>query len=140
MKTILGLITILILGLAISGQTPSTGTNKMSPEESMLMKVVDAQKLFDLCFVDLSNHQCDGRKPDRELTAAFTVCVNDKKCAPLLISNIVAGYAILTTGRLNSSDLISEGTRDTNVKMQMILIAQNQRIIDLLEQIAKKKP
>ncbi len=56
----------------------------------------------------------------------------------VLIANTVKGYEDLRSAA-RSAMQVSQAVDESSIKMQMIIIAQNQRMIDLLEQLLKKK-
>ena len=146
MKTIIGLVAILVLGVGISAQTANTakpadanpsGEGKDFPLLTV-MKIGTAEQSLRLCSMDPANDLCKDKNAKQELTDLYASCTRDAKCSPLLMAKIISEYTSLREGARGAVQ-VSQAADEAGVKMQMVVMAQNQRIIELLEQLVKKQ-
>jgi hypothetical protein len=118
-------VAVFFFGICACAQTASqTATvlpaaNQASDMTNQMAKVLELELLARLCSVTPANPKCEGRRIGAEMAALYVEITKTKDGTERL-----AGRAMET------SDL---------GKLQLILIAQNQRIIDLLQQLTIKK-
>lgn len=123
MKNIVGLITILLLSLTVNAQTasPTPATvGEVKPKSDLMYKVLDSELTASLCSLSPNHAKCIGRDPVREMSDAY--------------------LEIIRTDPVQSKQLIARAAEKGAIYMQLVIVAQNQRIIELLEELVKKKP
>lgn len=136
---------LVILGLAaaISGVSQTTTAN-MTAEKAKsavpasVVKLMEAEMAVRLCGIDPEHESCKGRNPAKETADLYSEILRDPDAAKFLLANVLSSYSELRSGARGAVQ-VSQAADEASVKMQMVVIAQNQRIIELLEQLLKKK-
>jgi hypothetical protein len=103
---------ILFFAAGCFGQT----TTAEAPKSSPMFRVVEAELLSQLCGMSPNHARCAGRNPIQEMTDAYLEIIKEKT---------------------DANKLISRAAEKGITNLLLVIAAQNQRIIELLEE--KKK-
>jgi uncharacterized membrane protein len=108
------------LALSASGQTNSVKTADAAEKgkNDLLFKVFQSEIRIRLCAVEPTSPECQNSDPIHDMNDAY--------------------LEIVRTDPEQTKKLIARAIDRST--LQLVIVAQNQRIIELLEQIAKKKP
>lgn len=143
MKTlIIYVLFTLFLTVSISGQVPQPSTShegeRLREAELLVAKLKTAEMLLKLCEASPTNELCKDKDPAADVARLYSDLVRDVNLSKAVAAYAVSSFAGLRAGA-SSAMQVSQAADEAGVKMQLILIAQNQRIIELLEQLVKKK-
>lgn len=162
MKKLLPFI-ILMFVFSVSAQvkkpvakpTPTSTTEK--PNEAVTQPVVEETKFtedelkliadisatvarLELCRYSADSEDCkSGGKWQQQLTNDYQEAVKRPRVVKYLTAESSAKYLRMRNAPSISAPQIAQIALEQQAELQPIIIAQNQRIIELLEQIAKKK-
>jgi len=157
MKRVLPIVLILMCGIAAYGQgaakptpvPPATaattkqpdleGSSDASKTTGFLLTFMEAETMLRLCSMVPDNEKCKGRNPAAEMSDLYAQAAKNPELTRKLVSLALNSYSELKEGARSAAQ-VSQAADESSVKMQLIVIAQNQRIIELLEQLVKKKP
>jgi hypothetical protein len=108
-------------------------------ETKLLVSIMEVELTLRLCSMVPTHESCKDRNPSAELAELYNKAAKSSDNIKVLIARAISSYSEMKEGA-KSAMQVSQAADEASVKMQMIIMAQNQRIIELLEQIAKKKP
>lgn len=94
--------------------------------------------LLRLCGVAPEHESCKGKNPSADMVELLTKASKQPEAMQAIIAielNEYAGNKELA----KSAPQASQAADEANVRYQLIIMAQNQRIIELLEQLVKKR-
>jgi nitrogen-specific signal transduction histidine kinase len=74
-----------------------------------------------------------------KLTELYSQIARNPIASRHLVSSMLRDYTSVREGARGAAQ-VSQVADEAGIKFQMLVIAQNQRIIELLEQIARKRP
>lgn len=119
MKFLLVAFLLIVPATLTSAQTTAAvPASTMTANQNPMAKLLEVELLVRLCNAQPTNEKCKDRNLPKELADVYTEIIRNKEDSTKLI------------GRALESDL---------ARMQLVVIAQNQRIIELLEELVKKK-
>jgi hypothetical protein len=138
MKILLGLF-LLLSAIGCVGQT-KTAPSQKSKQIANYLAAIEAEKKLQFCSQPqiLSHPDCDGRDYAQELNNLYKELLSDEIGTQLLFAKILTDYQKLRASA-QTAPQVSQAAAESSAKAQMVLMLQNQRIIELLEQLLKKK-
>jgi hypothetical protein len=122
--------------------TPAIAEDPLADKGSQAMffiTLLEVEMAAKLCAMSPDHETCKGRNPSAELVDLYGKGMKSPEVSRALIAKTVRSYAEMREGA-RSAPQVSQAVDEASIKMQMIVIAQNQRIIELLEQLVRKKP
>lgn len=137
MKNIV-VLTSLVFLFALNVQAQSQAVVAKDTPQLVVAKIKTASMLLTLCSSVPENEKCKDVDPRKDLMELQSSCIKDSECSSMLIADAIANYESLRFGA-RSAVQVSQAADEYGVKMQLILLSQNQRIIELLEQLVKKR-
>jgi hypothetical protein len=122
---------------------PVTETSKTKEQQQaiddakLLVEITNAEATLRLCALDSANAACkeDGA---RKLAELYSEALKKPDTSRFVIARILTEYQN-SREDARSAPQVSQVADEASIKMQFLVIAQNQRIIELLEQLVKKK-
>lgn len=115
-------------------QTPSTPE---LDDVNLRLAILTAELGVKVCAISPNADSCKER-PAEQLVKLYSQAIS----RPAVLRSLLAsGVTTFTFAKENARGAaqVSQGADEANVSFQLIIIAQNQRIIELLEQLNKKK-
>lgn len=111
-------------------------------ETSIMLRIITAQLVAETCAGEriLGRTESDACKanPAQQLADLHAQAVKHPRLVMLLSSAAFRRFTNLSVGARGAAQ-VSQAADEASIKFQMIIVAQNQRIIELLEQLLKKK-
>lgn len=140
-KLLFTLSAILLFGCVGFGQTVKTDsqTTILSLEERKILgEILATQTGMGLCANLPDNEDCKKDDYQQRFKEAITKAVNYPNVIFMLLTNVAKTYE---ENKINarSAPQISQVADEQNAQLFRIIVVQNQRIIELLEQLVKKK-
>jgi hypothetical protein len=128
---------LFLMGTAVSAQQPSAPQPTDKEDLALLVQLITAEteaKLYALA----PEENKDKSGATRKVAEVYARIAQRPTASQLLLSTILSDYSS-DRYRAQSAMQVSQTADEASVKLQMLMIAQNQRIIELLEQIARKR-
>lgn len=150
MKLIFSILFALVFALPASAQitntTPITDTTQITePLPKFMFTADEAKTLLDLftanmvsqvCSFQPSNPQCEGN--EQKISDAYAKSSKSPNLLNYLSSKAINDFERIRR-QTKFAQQVSQVSDEHNVVMMRIVVAQNQRIIELLEALVKKK-
>lgn len=142
----LGLILLAsVSGVAQIGKDPApkaapTTAASVSPEaepEMLVEKLKSAELSAQLCTISPENKLCSDYTPST-LSDLYSKIARDPKATAILLARTYESFANMKSGARGAVQ-VSQAADEAGMRMQLMIIAQNQRIIELLEQLVRKR-
>ncbi len=102
-------------------------------EIELFTRIIGARAKLQSCVLTSSARVCQS-----DLANLYRQAVSSPKVMSLLIETEIADYAS-SSSSARSAPQASQAADEASVNLQILILAQNQRIIELLEQLVKKR-
>jgi len=128
---------LFLIATAAVAQQPIAQQPTDKEDAALLVQLITAETEAQL-YALAPDENKDKSGATRKVAEAYAKIAQRPTASHLLLSTILSDYSS-SRFRAQSAMQVSQSADEAGVKLQMLIIAQNQRIIELLEQIARKR-